>query len=42
MVLEVHAGYAPEGRARFKMKLESAVKVGSVKVGVKDITSVVI
>ena len=40
--MEVHAGYTPEGRVRFEMKLESAVKVGSVEVGVEDVTSVVI
>ena len=42
MVLEVHAGYAPEGRVRFEMKLESAVKVGGVEVGMEDIASMVI
>ena len=40
--MEVHAGYAPERRVRFEMKLEGAVKVGSVEVGVEDITSMVI
>ena len=42
MVLEVHAGYAPEGRVRFEMKLESAVKVGGVEVGMEDIAGMVI
>ena len=42
MVLEVHAGYAPEGGVGFEMKFESAVKVGSVEMGVEDITSVAI
>ena len=42
LVLEVHAGYTPEGEIWFKMKLESAVKMGGVEVGMEDITSVVI
>ena len=42
LILEVYASDAPEGRVQFEMKLESAVKVGSVEVGVEDITSVVI
>ena len=42
LVLEVHAGYAPEGRVWFKMKLESAVKVGGVEVGMEDIAGMVI
>ena len=42
LVLEVHAGYAPEGRVRFEMKFESAVKVGSVEMGMENITRVVI
>ena len=42
MVLEVHAGYAPERRVRFEMKLESVVKVGSVEVGVEDIMGMVV
>ena len=35
-------GYAPEGGIWFKVKLESAVKVGSVEMGMEDITSVTI
>ena len=42
LVLEVHAGYAPEGGIRFEMELEGAVKVGSVEMGVEDITSVIV
>ena len=40
MVLEVHAGYAPEGGIRFEVKLKSAVKMGGVEMGMEDITSV--
>ena len=42
MVLEVHVSYAPEGGVRFEMKLESAVEVGSIEMGMEDITSVTI
>ena len=42
LVLEIHAGYAPEGGVRFEMKLEGVVKVGSVEMGVEDITSMII
>ena len=42
LVLEVHAGYAPEGRVQFEMKLKSAVEVGGVELGMEDITSMTI
>ena len=42
LVLEVHVGYAPEGRVQFEMKLESAVKVGSVEMGMENIMRVAI
>ena len=42
MVLEVHAGYAPEGRVWFKVKLESAVEVGGIEMGMEDIASMIV
>ena len=41
MVLEVHAGYTPEGRIRFEVKLKSAVKMGGIEMGMEGITSVI-
>ena len=42
LVLEVHAGYAPEGGVRFEVKLKSAVEMGGVKMGMEDITSMTV
>ena len=42
LVLEVHAGYAPEGKVWFKVKLESMVEVGGIEMGVEDIASMAV
>ena len=42
MVLEVDAGYAPEGRVWFKVKFEGAVEVGGVEMGMEDVASMTI
>ena len=42
LVLEVRAGYAPEGRVWFKVKLESAVEVGGIEMGMEGIVSMIV
>ena len=42
LVLEVHAGYAPKGGVWFEVKLEGAVEVRGIEMGMEDITSMII
>ena len=42
LVLEVDASYAPKGRVWFEVKLEGAVEVGGVEMGMEDIASMTI
>ena len=39
LVLEVDAGYAPEGRVWFKVKLKGMVEVRGIEMGMEDIMS---
>ena len=40
--MEVDVSYAPEGRVRFEVKLESTVEMGGVEMGMEDVTSMIV
>ena len=42
LVLEVDASYAPKGRVRFEMELDSTVEVGDVEMGMENIVSMTV